>query len=258
MSPARAFGLALLLLGGTARADAPREVFSISPAADGAVIALSALVTFVPAAFEDRLFRLRCPCDRSEVPGFERFAIERRSAAAARASDVTLWLSLAAPPLLDLAVLRPGRAWVQDATVFAEAIAVSSALATVVKLAVQRPIPLAYAGDPAALRDRGSYRGFYSGHTTLVFTALTDAAWTIRLRHGELVWPWVVAGVAGTSVAVERVLAGRHFPSDVVAGGAVGIAVGTFVPLVHRRAPGAPPRLALRPSRSGFVLSGTF
>ena len=38
--------------------------------------------------------------------------------------------------------------------------------------------------------------------------------------------------VAGT-VAVLRVVAGRHFWTDVLVGSAVGITIGTLVPLLH-------------------------
>jgi membrane-associated phospholipid phosphatase len=253
--------LAALLLASAAPATAgePREIFHVSPAVDGAIIGVSALVDLVPHLFSDQYMRLRCPCDTSEVPGFERFVIGYDSDAAARASDVTLWLALLGPPIAGFAALGPSRAFVQDATVFAEAIAVSSAAVTIVKDVVQRPIPRAYANDPEYVQRKGSYRAFYSGHTTLVWTALTDAAWTIRLRYGEQVWPWVLLGVAGTSVAVERVLAGHHFPTDVIAGAAAGFAIGTAVPLLHRSGDaGAATGTSIVPARYGLSFSGRF
>lgn len=235
-----------------------REVFEVSPLVDGAIIASASATSLLLSHLEPRIARLRCPCDRDEVPRFERFAIGLRSEPARVASDVTLWLALAVPPIAGLAVVGPNRAFLQDATVFAEALAVSGALVSIVKSAVQRPIPRAYANDPAHLRDPGSYRAFYSGHTTIAFTALTDAAWTARLRFGEQVWPWAVAGLAGTSVGVERVLAGRHFPTDVLAGALVGIAVGTAVPLLHERSRADRSRSALVPTRHGLAFSGMF
>ena len=44
----------------------------------------------------------------------------------------------------------------------------------------------------------------------------------------------MVAGV-GTSVGIERVAAGRHFPTDVLVGVVAGTAVGVLVPYYHRR-----------------------
>jgi membrane-associated phospholipid phosphatase len=148
----------------------------------------------------------------------------------------------------------------QDATVYAQSLAVSGAVVAIAKAAVRRPRPLAYAGDPLAIRDPDSYRSFFSGHATLTFAALTTAAWNIRLRHGEQVWPWVLTSVVGASVGVERVLAGRHFPSDVLAGALTGAAIGTAVPLLHERSrgDGGGSRGALVPTRYGFAFSGRF
>lgn len=49
---------------------------------------------------------------------------------------------------------------------------------------------------------------------------------------------WVVLGVGlalSTTVGIGRVLGGEHFPSDVVAGAAIGASVGWLVPELHRR-----------------------
>ncbi|HET7753722.1 MAG TPA: phosphatase PAP2 family protein [Anaeromyxobacteraceae bacterium] len=240
-----------------ARADEPRRVFSLSPAVDGAIIGIAALGNVVPLALQDRIVRERCPCDPSEVPGFDRFAIGLHSDAASRASDWTRNLALIVPPIAGLVALGPTRAFFEDATVFAEALAVSGALVNLAKYTVQRPIPRAYAGDPDQLREPGAYLAFYSSHATMTFTALTDLAWTMRLRYGEQGWPWAVAGILGTSVAAERVLAGHHFLSDVVVGAAIGIAVGTAVPLLHE-ASADRSAVSVRGAMRGVSIAGTF
>jgi membrane-associated phospholipid phosphatase len=234
----------------------PREVYRVDPAVDGAIIAIAGLGNLVPWLLEDQLIDLRCPCDSGEVNRLDRWAIGLHSDAAADASNATLYLALLAPPLADWAVLGRSRALVEDLTVFAETLAVNGALDALVKYTVQRPIPRAYEGDPAYVREPGSYRAFWSGHTSATVAALTTAAWTIRLRYGERVWPWFVAGAAGASVAVERVWGGHHFPTDVAAGFISGATVGTVVPLLHaRRGPG---HLGLAPLGRGLALVGRF
>jgi membrane-associated phospholipid phosphatase len=249
--------LAALLGAGTPAATDPRSVYRIAPLGDGAAIAVSSIALVLPWLLEDRLIDLRCPCDRREVPRWERFAIGLRSPAADAASTLSAGLAVLLPPAADLFVLGRGGAWLEDAVVFAEALAVNGAIVTGVKYAVQRPIPRAYAGDPRYLREPGAYRAFYSGHAATTFTALTAAAWTIRLRWGERIWPWIVAAAGGASVAIERVAAGHHFPSDVLVGAAAGVAIGTAVPLLHRRRAPAR-RLALVPAGPGLALAGTF
>lgn len=243
--------------GGAPAGEAARSVYRIDPTVDGVVLAVSVLAFTVPWLLEDRIIDVRCPCDPSEVPDWERFAIGLESPAATFASDATVALAVLIPPAADLLQLGWSRAFREDLVVFAEALAVSGALVTAFKYTVQRPIPLAYTGDPAWVDEPGSYRAFYSGHVSTAVTALTAAAWTARLRSGERVWPWIVAAAVGASVAVERVAGGHHFPSDVAVGAAMGLAVGTAVPLLHaRRDPGR--TLALVPWGRGVALVGRF
>jgi membrane-associated phospholipid phosphatase len=91
------------------------------------------------------------------------------------------------------------------------------------------------------------YRSFYSGHVALTFTALSAAAFTINERFGWTLVPWLVTGLVGASVAVERVAAGWHFPTDVMVGAVMGTAVGVLVPLIHLRRLGIMPTLSMLP-----------
>jgi membrane-associated phospholipid phosphatase len=79
--------------------------------------------------------------------------------------------------------------------------------------------------------------------------------WT--LRHGDTAWnrtwPWLVTGLVGGSVAAERVLAGRHFVSDVLVGAATGAAIGILVPYLHARAPAV--AVGIAPADRGGQLS---
>ena len=59
------------------------------------------------------------------------------------------------------------------------------------------------------------YLSFYAGHVSTAFATLSMAAFTIRHRHGEQIWPWVVAGLVAAASRVERVASGHHFPTDV-------------------------------------------
>ena len=69
----------------------------------------------------------------------------------------------------------------------------------------------------------------------MAFAALTTTAMTSRLRFGERYWPWALALIGGGAVAVGRVAAGRHFPSDVVVGALLGSTTGSLLPLAHAR-----------------------
>ncbi len=232
-----------------------REVYGLDLAADVAAVAASAVVATIPNLFASDIIHPRCPCPSSEVNRLDRFAIGLSSDVADVASTATVAAAVLVPPALDLAHLGPGRAFVEDAVVFTESLVVNAALVEIAKYAVQRPLPRTYAGDPSLLRQPGGYRSFYSGHTSTAFAALMTAAYTVRLRHGERIWPWIAAVAVGGSVGVERVLAGRHFPTDVAVGAAAGTAVGLAVPWLHARRGG--PTIAPGPG-AGLSLRGRF
>lgn len=79
---------------------------------------------------------------------------------------------------------------------------------------------------------------FFSGDTSLPFAATASAA-TIGFMRGYPSAPYVAVagGVLSAAVAVMRVRADVHWPSDVITGALVGTAVGVAVPLLlHPRA----------------------
>lgn len=218
-----------------ARAEPPAAVYDVNLPVDLAVIGAGALGGLVPYALASHLIHPSCPCSPRSVNSFDRGAIGNASNAADWVSTATVALTLAVPPLADWAAVRQRRVWLDDMVVFAEALSVNGAFVTLAKYTVQRPIPRAYS-DPEVATHVGSYRSFYSGHTSFAFAALSAAAVTTNLR-GQLTWqPWVVTALVGGSVAIERVVAGYHFPTDVLVGAAAGAVVGTGIPLLHARA----------------------
>lgn len=253
-APAAGRALEPLALPGEGAAVAPAPgpalVFHLHPSADTLTIGAAALAVTLPSLFSEELIKTRCPCDPATVNGFDRSAISNHNAAADVVSSVTVVAAMVAPPLLDLADLGTGDAFYGDLTVFADVLLVNAALVEGAKYVFQRPLPRTYAGDPKLVSSSGGYRSFYSGHTSTAFAALTATAYTMRLRRGEQVWPWIVAAGVGASVGVERVAAGRHFPSDVIVGAVAGTLVGIGVPWLHTRG-----RLAIVPAGRGLALA---
>jgi len=81
-----------------------------------------------------------------------------------------------------------------------------------------------------------AYGSFYSGHASAAFaTAVFTGIWFSETYPGSQWIPWVWAGSlsAATAVAVLRVAAGKHFPTDVIAGAAAGATVSFTVLKLH-------------------------
>jgi membrane-associated phospholipid phosphatase len=233
---------------------------------DLGITALAAAAAIVPNQFPTQLIRTSCAapgsCPESSVNPFDRFAIDLHSTAAGVTSDVTVALSVAVPALADTLRLGLGPALGEDLTILTETVAVNAALVTGVKYLVQRPLPVTYDRLYGLPSQAQGYRSFYSGHTSTAVAALTASAWTLHFRDGPQSWPWVVTGLVGVSVGTERVLAGRHFPSDVLVGAAAGFGVGTLIPWLHVRPASQRSAtvsdLRLVPAQNGVGLAGSW
>jgi membrane-associated phospholipid phosphatase len=170
-------------------------------------------------------------------------------------SDVMAGAAMVLPVIADGVDLRWNRAFLEDLTIYSQVLLVNGALNSLAKFVFQRPIPRAYAGDPDVISRTEGYLSFYSGHTSFTFAALSAASMTLNLRYRSGVWPWLVTAGVGIGVGLERVAAGRHFYTDVIAGAVMGTLVGVWVPYWHKKAPEALKYLSIRPSRDGAMLA---
>jgi hypothetical protein len=174
----------------------------MSPAIDGAIIAVTDAGTLMPYAVSSHIITPNCPCDPRSVNAIDRTVIGYASNAADWLSTATVAATIIGLPLADWLALRDVKPWLEDVVVFTEAISINGALVTAAKFTVQRPVPRVYSGAAAA-NDPGNYRSFYSGHTSLAFTALSTASVTVNRRYGLTWQPWVATAIVGASVAVR-------------------------------------------------------
>lgn len=166
------------------------------------------------------------PCDPADVPGFDRWAVHAPVAGWSTASTVVV-LGLGGAALVDLGRREHGTAYVAAAV---QAGLWAEGMTEVLKAAVGRARPVLYTdGALAAAGDRESLRSFPSGHTAVAFS-LATTYWLARrdLAGGPGAAGWL-GFVAAAGVGVMRVAAGKHFPSDVVAGALLGTASGIIV-----------------------------
>ena len=169
------------------------------------------------------------PCDRTAVPFFDRWAIAPERPGVGTASDL-LRAGIAAFSWLDLADEGPqGRAGIVASI---ESFMWAESVAQLLKRVVGRNRPVLYteAGVPVAGLDQ-KQRSWPSGHAATA-AALAVSYWLTRNRISsggkKDARRWILlAGAVGC--AALRVAAAKHFPSDVVAGLAIGTASAVVV-----------------------------
>jgi membrane-associated phospholipid phosphatase len=243
MRRALALALAVPL---AASAAAPVELHG-DPATDLAVTATAAAAVVASELAKPALAPERCRwCEPGPVDEAAREALVWRAPARARrASDVLAFGVLPAGVALHqlLAARHAGDAGegLEDLLYVAQATAITAGLTQVAKYTAGRQRPLAYHAEPGRAHDPDDDLSFFSGHTSVAF-ALATSAGTVSSLRGYPSAPWVWAGGLGFAAAIGwlRMAGDAHWLTDVLAGAAVGTAVGIAVPrLAHGPKPGA-------------------
>jgi len=210
---------------------------------DAATAGVAAGLAVIPVATDLPRGAPPCaPCDPASLPGIDRVALHTFSRSAGTASTVLLAgvIGLSGVASLDGATARQARG---HAAVLANSLTWTLAATEWLKVLAHRSRPVLYtSAAPGAAPDPDSRRSLPSGHASLAFAAATSYAIMAgrerlphRTRNGVLLY----AGALGA--AVLRVSAGKHFPTDVLAGAALGSGIGWLAARVHATTPAPVP-----------------
>ncbi len=140
------------------------------------------------------------------------------------------------------------------AVIVFESTVLSAATVQGVKFFVARERPYARYGhgDGTAtysLSDRDSHLGFPSGHAALATSLGVSLAMTASLQDSRAApWLWGAAAAMSISTGALRMIAEKHYFTDVAAGALLGAASGVLVPLFHRRGSALGGQLSVTPS----------
>lgn len=187
--------------------------------------------------------------DANRVNSFDRFATKNFSSSFANASNV-LEIGTQLAPFLFISGKKTRKHFVQIMALYAEATFINTGLTIVTKMSFRRTRPFVYNPD-VPLEDksgRTARTSFISGHTSTAAVGTFFAAKVFSDFCPDSKWKPVVWGAAITIPAVMgyfRVAAGKHFPTDVMAGYLVGGAVGFLVPHLHRKKKVEDPKVGL-------------
>jgi len=173
------------------------------------------------------------------VNGFDRRAAGNYDPDAKHASDVIFGVAIPTPLVFFAFDKKMRKDYLRLSLLYWESMSfMGVAYSTSLQLN-NRHRPYTYGPDvPIDVRTKGGGKNsFYSGHTGLVATSTFFLASVFADYHPDSKFKWVIftsAGLATIFTGYLRVRAGEHFPTDVIVGGAVGMASGILVPYFHK------------------------
>lgn len=210
---------------------------------DAATVGVAAALAVIPRAAGLPHGTAPCaPCDPASLPGIDHAALHTFSGSAGTASGVLLVGVVGLSGVASLESATPAQVR-GHAAVFANSLAWTLAATEWLKVLTHRSRPVLYTpAASAAASDPDSRRSFPSDHASLAFAAASSylvMAGREGLPHRTRNAVLLYAGALG--VAVLRVSAGKHFPTDVAAGAALGSGIGWLAARVHPTTPPSRP-----------------
>ncbi len=212
--------------------------FQVAAWPDGAVLGTSLVAAAVPTLWPNAFpHATGAPCDPAAL-----WSIDRGTVGPVRpAANALSTASLGAEALLGALFLVHSRRGegaapvVEDATVIAEALSLTEAATAWTKVLFHRPRPFLYVSSATGTPTADDGRSFPSGHASIAFAAAAAYA-SVLHRRGIASANKVQIGLlfgAATATAALRVVAHKHFPTDVAAGALLGFVIGWTVPALH-------------------------
>jgi membrane-associated phospholipid phosphatase len=226
--------------GSPAAADFP---YDLEEGREAAAISITAAF-FGLGLIADRGFEPLTPeeiarLDPESINWFDRSATRRWSPGSAKASDILLYTTMAAPlslALTDRGSKEPGTLGVM----YLETMLLQGSLTFFTKNLFRRTRPYVYnheADIPLAVKmESTSRRSFYSGHTSSAFASMVFLAGVFERLYPDSDargWVWGGCLTAAATTGYLRYAAGKHYPSDILIGAAMGAFIGYLIPALH-------------------------
>ena len=178
--------------------------------------------------------------DKNNINKFDRWAAGMSSEKADAESNYLFYGLIPAPFLLAALDKRMRKDFWKISALYIEAMAITGTLYTSATFFVDRYRPETY--DVSLSEDQrtnGNYKNaFFAGHVANVGTIAFFTAKIYNDYHRNNLWRWAVWGGAAAATGLTayfRHEAGKHFPSDILLGTAVGVASGILVPQLHKK-----------------------
>jgi len=175
---------------------------------------------------------------KNDINRFDRSAVNNWSPGGALLSDVILASTMAAPSLF-LLNDNTRNDFMVLGVMYAESILITSAMTMTVKNTTLRNRPFVYNHNAPykEKKDKDARFSFYSGHTAHTFNSAVFFSTVFSDYYPQSQWRYMVWGstlLAASTVGYLRYYAGKHYPTDIIAGAMVGSLTGYIIPALHR------------------------
>lgn len=175
------------------------------------------------------------PLDKSAINGLDSRLMFSYNKKLDDAGTILQVASLLTPAVL---ISQPYERYPEIGIMYMETVALAWGAKELLKLTIDRARPFMYYNDyPQSEVDDGDWNdSFPSGHTTLAFAGATFASYVFSKYNPDSKWRIPVIALSyslASATATTRVLAGKHFMTDVMTGALLGSAIGYAVPALH-------------------------
>lgn len=178
----------------------------------------------------------------TDVNAFDRPATQQWSPASSTASYVTAAMSGALPLGLVIGQLanKKIRNGLTLSLMYAQTMGLNVGFTGMMKAAAQRRRPFLYNTNISTkekLEQKGTQRSFFSQHTSIAFCSAVFLSKTFSDIYPSSRWRYVIwpsSLLLASTTGIFRFTAGKHFPTDLLAGAALGALFGFFIPALHK------------------------
>jgi len=200
--------------------------------------------------------------DRTDINSFDRSATQQNSESARKLSDVFEFgvFVLPAPFIFSKEMRKETK---EIAVMYIETFTLNLFSTTLVKLVTTRNRPFVYNPEVGINKKmvKNARMSMYSGHTShtaamSIFTAKVFSDFYPDSQWKPVVWGTAIA--IPTITGYLRYKAGKHYPTDVIAGAAMGGLIGFLIPQLHKVKSKMPTGLSLESQGNGMKLNYRF
>ncbi len=180
--------------------------------------------------------------NRENINRWDKGATYNYSQSANSASDILLLSSLVVMPQFFLFNKHTNKKWGTLLVLTYEVAAINYGITNLFKSTVNRSRPYVYNTDLTYTErtDDDSRYSFYSGHVSMSASLSFLFAKTLTDFHPSMaksykIGVWSFAALLPATIGYLRIKAGQHYPTDVLAGYAMGALTGWLVPALHKQ-----------------------